>query len=75
MSTKLAEPISPLRRCVVGVVLAAAIGAAGLGASAVATHDHTSGSSAVAMKKEQCWYQGWFREGGVWYQGWFKEAC
>ena len=31
--------------------------------------------SASAMKKEQCWYKGWFLQDGQWWYGYFKEDC
>jgi hypothetical protein len=63
---------SPIRRAVAALALAASLGAAGVAAVETGA---VSGGKAGAMPPAQCWYKGWFLEGGTWYYGYFKEAC
>lgn len=74
MSSQAVAPRSPIRRAIAGLALTASIGAAGVGAVA---HEQGAGSHAgkSGAMASQCWYRGWFLEGGTWYYGWFREAC
>lgn len=60
--------ITPAKRrlMAVGVALLLTLG---VGVAAAET------ASAAPPVTPQCWYKGWFLEGGVWYYGLFKEPC
>ena len=70
MSSAIVATRSPIRRAIAGLALLAAVGAG----TGVVASEHNATGKAGAMPA-QCWYKGWFKEGGVWYYGYFKEAC
>lgn len=74
MSSQVVATRSPIRRAIAGLALTASVAGAGAGAVAL---EHGAGAhpGKSGAMISQCWYKGWFLEGGTWYYGWFREAC